>query len=312
VTDLAALTESLVAVERTLDPSAPQASGVQVIGYGEISVALQADALPGLVVKRMAGFADEAMARRHADLVEQYLTALRGCGLAVVETSVVVVPRDGRPPTVAVVQPLLPADRLGHRLLHSVSDDGLRLMLHRVLDCVQRVLAGAPPDGASLAVDAQLSNWWFEHVGDESAAEPLLIDVGTPFVRRDGQLALDRELILAAAPRVVRPYFRWDRTVDKYQDDYFDLRTAAVDLLGNLHKERCAQRLPVALEAVNTWLTAHTAGATPLTRPEVDAYYRSDARLLELYLRVRRADRFVKQRLLRRRYDFVLPGHVTR
>jgi hypothetical protein len=52
------------------------------------------------------------------------------------------------------------------------------------------------------------------------------------------------------------------------------------------------------------------AGAQ-LTRDEVDRYYRSDARLLELYLRVRRMDRFVKQPLLHRS-DFVLPGPVAR
>lgn len=311
MTDLAALTDVLVRLEEALDPSAPERSGVQVIGYGEISVALQTEALPGRVVKRMAGFADEAMARRHAALVEQYLAALRASGITVVDTDVVMVPRSGLPPTVAVVQPLLPPDRLGHRLLHEVDDAGLAGMLHLVLDAVRPVLA-FDADGVSLAVDAQLSNWWFENPNDPTLSQPVLIDVGTPFMRRDGRLELDRELILAAAPRVVRPYFRWDRTVEKYQDDYFDLRTTAVDLLGNLHKEGCASRLPSAIGAANEWLATNAAGLSPVTREEVDRYYRSDAALLELYLRLRRADRFVQQRLLRHRYDFVLPGRVAR
>lgn len=312
MTDVGPLTATLARLERTLDPSEPEASGVEVIGYGEISVALQTDALPGIVVKRMAGFLDEAMARRHAALVEEYVAALRGCGLAVVDTSVVVLPRDGLAPTLAVVQPLLAPDRLGHRLLHTVDEAGLAVMLGRVLSAVQRVLAHHPASGASLAVDAQLSNWWFETLDEVPAGEPVLIDVGTPFVRRGGRLALDRELILAAAPRVVRPYFRWDRTVEKYQEDYFDLRTTAVDLLGNFHKEGAAGRLPTALAAVNGWLARYEPAIAPLTPAEVDRYYRSDAALLELYLRLRRADRFVQQRLLRRRYDFVLPGRVTR
>jgi hypothetical protein len=49
-----------------------------------------------------------------------------------------------------------------------------------------------------------------------------------------------------------------------------------------------------------------------VTRDEVDRYYHDDAALLELYLRLRRADRFMQKRLLRRGYDFVLPGPVTR
>jgi hypothetical protein len=310
--DRVEFTEALGRLERGLDPAAPELSGVQVIGYGEISVALQSEALPGRVVKRISGFADEAMARRHATLVEEYVAALRGGGLAVVDTEVVIVPRDQRAPTVAVVQPLLPPDRLGHRLMHSVDAATLALMIVRVLQAVQRVLASRAADGASLAVDAQLSNWWFEHVDPVGVAEPVLIDVGTPFVRSHGRLSLDRELILAAAPRVVRPYFRWDRTIEKYQDDYFDLRTAAVDLLGNFHKEGCPQRLPGAIAAANDWFAEHEAGIAALTRDEVDRYYRADARLLELYLRLRRADRVVQQVLLRRRYDFVLPGHVAR
>jgi hypothetical protein len=313
VTDVSELTDALVLLERSLDPSAPEASGVRVIGYGEISVALQTDALPGRVVKRMSGFADEAMARRHVALVRHYVAALRACGVTVVDTTVAVVPREALPPTVAIVQPLLAPDRLVHRLLHVADDATLRLMLRRVLDAVRRVLDHTPADSSSFAVDGQLSNWWFEHSSADAAAEPVLIDVGTPFVRRAGALALDRELILAAAPRVVRPYFRRDRTVEKYQDDYFDLRTAAVDLLGNVHKEGCPQRLPVAIDAVNEWL-GHDArtGWAPVTRDEVDRYYHDDAALLELYLRLRRADRFMQKRLLRRGYDFVLPGPVTR
>lgn len=49
-----------------------------------------------------------------------------------------------------------------------------------------------------------------------------------------------------------------------------------------------------------------------MTAEEVERYYRSDADLLALYLRLRRADRFLKTRVLRRPYDFVLPGPVAR
>ena len=48
------------------------------------------------------------------------------------------------------------------------------------------------------------------------------------------------------------------------------------------------------------------------TAEEVERYYRKDADLLALYLRLRRADRFLRTRVLRRHYDFVLPGPVAR
>ncbi len=318
MTDRTALVRALSRLEEGLDPSAPEQSGVGVLGYGEISVALTTSTLPGQVVKRMAGFADETAADRHAALIARYVRALRDAGVTLVDTEVVVVPRDGRPPTVAVVQPELGADGLGHRLLHAVDDQGLVRMVGRVLEAASDVLTYTAEDSAVFAVDAQLSNWWFERVDATAATTPVLIDVGTPFVRLDGRLLLDRELILAAAPAMVRPVFRWARTVEGYQDDYFDLRTAAIDLLGNFHKEGCAHRLPVAIDAVNEHLAHRPDGSAavsakgPVTRAEVDRYYRFDAALLELYLRLRRADRYVQTRLLRRPYDFVMPGHVAR
>jgi hypothetical protein len=319
VNDRAATAAALERLERTLDPSAPEASpGVRVLGYGEISVALTSTALPGLVVKRMSGFADEAAASRHATLVERYVHRLRDAELRVVDTDVVVVPRRDLPPTVAIVQPQLPAERLGHHLLHTVDDAGLASMVRRVLSAAHRALSFHAVDGATAAVDAQLSNWWFEEVAGMVTTEPVLVDVGTPFMRRGGRLLMDREPILAAAPRAVRPYFRWARTVETYQDDYFDLRTTAIDLLGNLHKEGCPHRLPTAIDVVNDWLAAPPNGSVgttrpkPVTRAEVNRYYRSDAALLELYLRLRRADRFVQTRVWRRRYDFVVPGRVAR
>ena len=52
-------------------------------------------------------------------------------------------------------------------------------------------------------------------------------------------------------------------------------------------------------------------GQDSVTRVEVEKYYKEDAATLELFLRVRRLDRGLK-RLLRREYDFVLPGKVQR
>ena len=92
-------------------------------------------------------------------------------------------------------------------------------------------------------------------------------------------------------------------------DDYFAPRLVAVDLLGNFIKESAVPRLPEGIVAANEWLTAHDLD--PIERAEVDDYYKQDASTLELFLRVRRLDRAAK-RLLRREYDFILPGKVER
>jgi hypothetical protein len=309
------LADSLAVLESHLDPAHPErTAGLQVIGYGEISVALCWDEMPGTVLKRLSGFSSEPMARAHAALVEAYLARLGGAGVRVVDTDVVVVPRPRRPPVVVVVQPLLPAERLGHALAARADDALLASLLWRVLDVVLQVRDGGTGDGVEMAVDAQLSNWCFDDSCASSTASPVLFDVGTPFLRRPSGHALDRELILAAAPPPVRPYFRAARTVEGYLDDYFDPRTAAVDLVGNFHKEGFPARIGAAVEIVNDWLRAHRSevDARPVTVAEVERYYATDAGLLELYLRLRRVDRFVRRRVLHRSYDFVLPGPVRR
>jgi hypothetical protein len=137
----------------------------------------------------------------------------------------------------------------------------------------------------------------------------VLLDVGTPFMRRRGRHLFDAEIALSAVPPGIRTYYRRTGIAHAYMDDYYEPRTVAVDLLGNFIKEGAALRLPAGVEAVNDWLARH--GFRPTDEAEVREYYKSDAATLELFLRVRRADRRVR-RLLRRDYDFILPGRVRR
>jgi len=290
--------QTLEQLESRLDPAHPQ--GVTVMAYGEISAALLVPGLEGRVCKRMSGFADHAMAAAYCDLVTEYIAVLRDNGVRVVDTEVVLLDRRGRAPVVYLVQPLL--DALGNKILHTAADDELTAAIHTVLDRVwalhQRTAA------PEVAIDAQLSNWSFSDPDD-----PVLLDVGTPFVRQAGAHAFDQEILLSAVPSGIRAYYRRKGTASEYMDDYFAPRLVAVDLLGNFIKESAVPRLPEGIVAANEWLTAHDLD--PIERAEVDDYYKQDAATLELFLRVRRLDRAAK-RLLRRDYDFILPGKVTR
>lgn len=315
-----AAVEVLAALEERLDPARPEAEGeVSVLAYGEVSVALRVTSLPGLVCKRMSGFRDEAAVERYRLLVAEYLDALTTAGVRPVGTSVVVLrPRD-RAPVAYLLQRELPAESLGHRLLADATDDRLAGAVDRVLDLLLRVhrASSTAPGGLELAVDGQLSNWSFPPGGGDPAdlADPVLVDVGTPFMRRDGRHLFDTEVFLSAVPPVLRAYYRRKRAVEDYLDDYFVPRLVAVDLLGNFHKEGHPERIPLALGRVNAWLSAHAGevgAADPVTLDEIDGYYRHDAQQLALFLRLRRLDRFVRTSVLRGRYDFVLPGPVRR
>jgi hypothetical protein len=310
--------------ERRLDPANPEAGGhVTVLAYGEISAALTTDELPGLVCKRMAGFPDQASVDTYVDLVDEYLGELTDAGISAVATESIPVHRPGRAPVVYLVQPRMDAQTLGHTLLHSTDDAGLATAISAVLDSVTLLAqrSGGRTDGVEVAVDGQLSNWSFALAGpapagpgaDADLPRPTLIDVGTPFIRRDGTHRLDARVVVSAAPPGIRALLlRF--VADSYQDDYFVPRTLAVDLLGNFHKEGAPERIDTGLEVVNQWLaTADIPGPREeITATEVASYYRQDARLLGIFLQARRADRAVRTKVLRQRYDFLLPGKVAR
>ncbi|MFC6238150.1 DUF6206 family protein [Longivirga aurantiaca] len=305
--------EVLRSLENRLDPAQPEkAGGLQVLGYGEVSACLRLDGLDGWIVKRMSGFADEPAARAYASLVDDYLVRLTARGVSVVETHALLVPRPGRPPVVALLQPMLPSESLGHRLLVRADDAVVADAVHRVLATVLALhLAGTEDaDGLEAAVDGQLSNWSFAE-----AEAPVLVDVGTPFMRRAGRHLVDIAWLERPIPPGLRAYYHRRALVGAYLDDYYDPRTVALDLLGNFHKEGRPDRIPLGIDIVNRWLVDHRDALgerAPLSGVEVESYYRSDADLLALYLRLRRADRFLRTRVLRRPYDFILPGHVRR
>jgi hypothetical protein len=306
--DEQALARRLEELEAGLVPARPESTpGLRILGYGEVSAVLVLADVPGLVLKRMAGFADERAAETYGDLVTDYVAAVRSAGVPVLDTRVLVVRRPGRAPVTYLVQPEVAGDRLGHSLMRSADDATHERLLHRVLDAVLAVREHAAEDAAAdVAVDAQLSNWYLATADDEP---PVLLDVGTPFMRRGGRQAMDAEIILATAPAPLRPLFRRLGTVHAYFEDYFEPRTAAVDLLGNYHKEGRPDRIDAAIAVVNRRLGP--LGASPITRREVDRYYRSDARLLGFWLQARRAERAVRLRA-GRGYDFILPGRVRR
>ncbi len=311
--ELAAVLERF---EGALDPARPTASGdVEVLGFGEISVALRLAALPGLVCKRMSGFAAQSDAARYVDLVEEYVRLLTLAGVRVADTRPQVIHRARRPPVVYLAQPELPAASLGHHILRTADDASAVQAIEGALAAVIRLAeANLGTPGRAVAVDGQLSNWSYQAAG-VGFEEPLLIDVGTPFIRRDGQHAIDLALLHRPIPPGLRAYYRWRGEVSSYLDDYFDPRLVAVDLLGNFHKEGRSDRIPLGVDAVNRWLVGHAdvlGGRPAVTAEEVERYYRKDADLLALYLRLRKGDRLLRTRVLRRPYDYVLPEHVPR
>ena len=313
VADLAAVATRLQRFEERLDPAHPTAGDepVEIVGYGEVSTAFALAALPGTICKRMAGFRDARAVAHYVEVIGRYLDILQGLGVTVADTQLVPVGTS----VVYLVQPRLPAEGLGHHLLREGDDATLLACLDRVLAVIGMLMRHnrAATDGRTITVDAQLSNWCFTvHAGAVSA--PVLLDVGTPYMRLRGIDEVGVEIFLAPIPPGIRAYYRRQRAVERYLDDYFDTHHILLDLVGNFYKEGRPDRIPLALAHINRWLVEDAAdlGAKPLDAAAVERYYKRDAAALELFLKARRVDRFLRTRILRQRYNFILPGPIRR
>ena len=281
------------AVQEALDSG--REDHLRVLGHGEISLVIGWPTQdPVVACKRLPVFPSATAAQRYADVFSRYLARLEQRGLHVVPSSLQFLTpgSDGRQ-VGYVVQPVLPRDSLGPEILRSGTPDPDHPLVAAVVTGVLGTV------DASTGLDAQISNW---AMVDGTAR---YLDVTTPILYDDGRLGLDVDVLMAAYPWVLRPPLR-RFAAPPIAAAYCEPRTVLLDLAANLHKERLTGWIPAVMEAANRGL------GSPLTASEVDRYYRSNARLWEVMLRLRRADRWWQRSVRRRPYPFLLPGPTRR
>jgi hypothetical protein len=289
--------------ERLEDSRIPAA----VLGYGEMSTIFQIQGAEDLAFKRLPIFRDAAAAGAYGGRLRSYCAHLTRAGLHLPPHATAVVHLPPRPAVLYIAQPVMPAQGFMHRRLHE-SSAVLRARMEAVAAAIQRVWAfnrhQAP--AIEVAIDGQLSNWCFP---GEDAARVTFVDTGTPIFRLHGEEQLDPEPLLRSAPAWLRWVLRW-LFLAEVMNRYYDPRRVFLDLAANLHKEQRPDLIPMALEVLNA--SGPPRLAPPLTRREVDAYYRQDKIIWQWFLGFRRLDRWIAGRILGRRYEFILPGAIRR
>ncbi len=270
-------------------------SALPALGYGEISLVLGwPPGGPLFACKRLPPFRSRDRFDAYRETLADYLEALRGAGVRVVDTGMCPVEREDGTVAGYMVQPLLPADQLATTILRRTDPAAG----HPLVEAI--VSTAAATVSPRVGLDAQLSNWMWDGSG------LTYVDVSTPLIwSPEGDPRLDVRLLAEAYPAILRWPLR-RLIAPGILDTYRDLRKVFVDLSGNLLKERLDGWLPAFLERMNTKI------ADPIGEEEVRRYYRSDARLWELLLRLRRVDRAWRRRVRRRPYPFLLPGRIER
>jgi len=141
----------------------------------------------------------------------------------------------------------------------------------------------------------------------------IYIDTVPPFYRKNGVEAMEIELLTKSMPSFIRGLLKLIFLQDLI-DRYYDWRLVIIDLVANLFKEQKRELIPSLITTVNKFLKEEVSlfNIKPLTLEEVEKYYKSDKFIWNLYQRMRKFDRFIKTKLLRKKYDYYLPGKIER
>jgi len=310
-------TKFLQEFELTFNPANIEKSPVpvNVLGYGEIStvVTFEESDFSHEAFKRLPLFSTAEEVEGYCNLYMEYNQLLKNIGIETpVSHAYWVRGHEGR--FVAYLsQERLLRKAIGNKIIQQHSREESLILLKLVL-VKMRKLWQQNDEALMLGLDSQISNWAIknydngQHISKESKL--LFIDTSTPFIRKNGVEQMNALLFLQSAPPVIRPIL-YKFFLQEVMDRYYDFRLVLIDLIANLFKEQRADLIPAWLEVANNENQEFLSGNT-ITEKEIEKYYKEDKFIWQLFLGVRRANRFMNTRILGKRYEFTLPGQTER
>ncbi|MFO7665760.1 MAG: DUF6206 family protein [Desulfobacterales bacterium] len=295
--------------EAGLDPQNLKDSTVPavILGFGEISTVFHIEGCSDIAYKRMPLFKDTAFAERYSGQFLEYCNLLAESGLNLPESGTEIIALPGRPVVLYIAQKILPPERFAHKLIHVLNSDETGKMMEKILSRIELVWSfnREKKPLLELALDGQLSNWV---VPGNIEDDLYFVDTSTPLYRKNGVEQLDPELLLQSAPGFLRWMLRLF-FLDDVMNRYYDKRQICIDLAANLFKEQKPEIVPLAVEIMNSMFFGKEK---PLSADEIEKYYRTDRMIWALFLAFRQIDLFIKTKILRKRYEFILPGKIKR
>jgi len=309
--------------EKSIDTVNPEKGEIpiKILGYGEISLVFEIIGDPNqLAYKRIPIFDNEEQVQRFIGAYNEYCRILqKEVGYILPEHDVVWFRDDKEKIQLYCVQKKVNSDSVCNKVIHQVSDKEVEKLVLLVLREMKKVWSYSKNNETiDLGLDGQISNFAIidfdvnnPKVGDNTKL--LYFDTSTPFVKKNGEEAMQFELLLKSAPGFLRGILKavyLEETVNRY----YDWRKVSIDLVGNFFKEQRDDLVPRLIEVVNDFFKHEAAEfeIDPLTFEEIEKYYKSDAKMWSLFQKVRKFDRFIKTKILRKKYPFYLPGKIKR
>jgi len=310
--------------ERGLDPRNPEKNEVPttVLGYGEMSTvfSIGEEGHRDFAYKRMPIFNNMDEADKYITMYDEYNDLLTNTiGITVPPFDAAMIEDDEGLLVMFGVQKILDPDSISHKVIHAVTDDEIMLMVRLILRELKKIwFFNNKKEKLEIGIDGQISNW---AVKDFDPNNPKItdktkfffFDTTTPFIKKDGVEQMDPELLLRAAPSFLLWVIRW-LFLEDVMTRYYDFHLVVVDIIANFYKEQRKDLIPALIDVANDFFEneAKDLNIEPITRKIVDSYYKEDAMIWRLWMFFRKIDRFIRTKITRKGYPFILPGKVKR
>lgn len=311
--------------EKGLDPRHPERSKIpaRIIGYGEMSTIFEINlrSLDNYAFKRMPIFRSTEEIDYYEILYREYNRLINDdIDIRIPEsTSIRVIPHEGNM-VLYIVQRKLPAQSICDRVIKVLDDNSIGELVVLILREMKKIFEfNASGGNITIGFDGQISNWAIKDY--DGSVPPRIdedtqfyyIDTSTPLMSEKGVEKLNPDLFLRSAPSFMVWLIKWF-FLEGVMTRYYDFHLVAVDLIANFYKEQRADLIPSLIERTNRFFEeeARELDTAPIIQKEVLSYYREDALIWSLYLNLRKLDRFIHSKILRKPYVYILPGRIKR
>ncbi len=214
-------------------------------------------------------------------------------------------------------QERLNSEGICNTLIKKLDVPNANRLLQMILKKLRAVYVFNKTNGVvDIGLDAQLSNWAVVSndgastviTGDE---EIMYIDTSSPMIRIQGIEQINPEIFIKSAASFLRPIIR-KFFLKQVLDRYHDMKSVAIDLIANLYKEKRVDLIDGFIKITNEYFKNFKIDVKDITRKEIDAYYSNDAFIWKFYQASRKIDRFITEKLFRKKYLFRIPEKIER
>ncbi len=294
---------------------------INILGYGEITLVFEiVNDEHNYAYKRLPIFETRRQAEKHEQIFREYNRFLNEeIKIKTPPLEIAWFETDEGKIIFYAIQEKIPSESVGNKVIHQATQKEVEILILKALKEMKKVWTFNRENHIfDVGLDGQISNFAVidynpnnPQINDNS--QLIYIDTVPPFYRKNGSEAMEIELLTKSMPSFIRGLLKLIFLQDLI-DRYYDWRLVIVDLVANFFKEQKPELIQPLIKIVNNFLKEEASDfeIKHLTFEEVQKYYKSDKFIWVLYQRMRLFDRFIKTKLLRKKYDYYLPGNIER